>query len=41
MQTKYNNNEIKYTYLLQNGINKTKAGKDVLKQMHYPREIMN
>ena len=40
MQTNYKNNQINYTYLLQNGTNKTKAGKDVLKQMHYPTEIL-
>tara|TARA_B100000963_G_C22625951_1_gene672381 strand:- start:628 stop:2430 length:1803 start_codon:yes stop_codon:yes gene_type:complete len=40
MQTNYKNNEIKYTYILKNGTNKTKAGKDVLKQMHYPSEII-
>ena len=40
MQTNYKNNKINYTYLLQNGTNKTKAGKDVLKQMHYPTEIL-
>lgn len=41
MKTQNTNNRIKYTYLIQNGINQTKAGKDVLKQMEYPDEITN
>ena len=39
MKTNHNNGTIKYTYLIQDGINKTRAGKDVLKQMEYPDEI--
>ena len=39
MKTDNINGIINYTYLVQNGINKTRAGKDVLRQMEYPDEI--
>ena len=41
MKTISENNSIKYTYLLQDGINNTRAGKDILKKMNYPDEITN
>ena len=41
MKTIDENNSVKYTYLLEDGINNTRAGKDILKKMNYPDEITN
>ena len=35
------NNTIKYTYKLENGISEVKGGINVLKEMNYPKEIIN
>jgi DNA mismatch repair ATPase MutS len=35
------NNTIKYTYKLENGISEVKGGINVLKDMNYPKEIIN
>lgn len=40
MVTSKENGCIQYLYKIQNGTNETKAGKDILKQMHYPTEIL-
>ena len=43
MGVKFNNskNDFEYTYKLKNGINKTKGGIKVLKDLNYPKEITN
>ena len=40
MMTSKLNGSIQYLYRIQNGTNETKAGKDILKQMHYPTDIL-
>ena len=43
MVSYYDNNtqELKHTYLLKNGINELKGGIEVLKQMNYPKDILD
>jgi len=41
MQTNYVNDQLKYTYVLQDGISEIKGGLKVLKDMNYPTEILN
>jgi len=40
MLTENTNNELIYTYLLEEGISNIKGGLNVLKQMNYPKEII-
>ena len=41
MKTIINNDNIEYTYLIQDGISKTKGGLRVLRDMNYPKEILD
>jgi len=41
MKTIYENDHLKYTYKLQEGISEIKGGLKVLKEMNYPTEIIN
>jgi DNA mismatch repair ATPase MutS len=41
MKTIIKNDNIEYTYLIQNGISKTKGGLRVLRDMNYPKEILD
>jgi DNA mismatch repair ATPase MutS len=40
MLTEKNNNELNYKYILEKGISDVKGGIIVLKQMNYPKEII-
>jgi DNA mismatch repair ATPase MutS len=41
MRTNKNSNGFQYTYLLEKGISKIKGGLQVLKDMNYPKEILD
>jgi DNA mismatch repair ATPase MutS len=41
MLTEYNSNQLIYKYTLEEGISDIKGGIMVLKQMNYPKEIIN
>ena len=38
---KLDNNDFKFTYKLKKGINKTKGGNKILKDLNYPEKIIN
>jgi hypothetical protein len=41
MKTIIKNDNIEYTYLIQDGISKIKGGLIVLRDMNYPKEILD
>ena len=40
MEILHENKKIKYTYKLKKGINETKGGVNVLKNLNYPKQII-
>ena len=41
METELKNNKLCYNYKITEGISKTKGGLEVLKQMQYPKNLIN